>query len=85
MSNKVLITFHQEIVFPAMFISPSFLQLKLGEYPPSCSAVLPVVQLPDEQLLTVGVAFPAISHFFEDPEGVFLEDIKWEAALINRK
>ncbi|KAL3103792.1 hypothetical protein niasHS_000336 [Heterodera schachtii] len=57
----------------------------------NCSAVLPVVQFPDEQLLTVGVAFPAISHFFEDPEGVFLEDIELhtfiprECVLIYRR
>ncbi|KAL3076506.1 hypothetical protein niasHS_012701 [Heterodera schachtii] len=57
----------------------------------NCSAVLPVVQFSDEQLLTVGVAFPAISHFFEDPEGVFLEDIELhtfiprECVLIYRR
>ncbi|KAI3420461.1 hypothetical protein GPALN_003757 [Globodera pallida] len=43
---------------------------------PSCSAALPQVELPNEQLLTFGIAFPVMGQFLKDPEGVFLEDLE---------
>uniref|UniRef100_A0A183BVL9 Phlebovirus glycoprotein G2 fusion domain-containing protein n=1 Tax=Globodera pallida TaxID=36090 RepID=A0A183BVL9_GLOPA len=58
---------------------------------PSCSAALPQVELPNEQLLTFGIAFPVVGQFLKDPEGVFLEDLELytfipkECVLIYRR
>ncbi|KAL3088302.1 hypothetical protein niasHT_023862 [Heterodera trifolii] len=58
---------------------------------PSCFAALPFVRFPSEQLLTFGIAFPVMSHFLNDPEGMFLEDLQLytfipkECVLIYRR